>query len=77
MLLLKCKPVPNDIEIAYIPVLLNFPKRVSQQGIIDVSLSDHQLMFSKKKYIQNKTFTKANKLFPPLKIISAFFTRRL
>lgn len=77
MLLLKCKPVPNDIEIAYIPVLLNFPKRVSQQGIIDVSLSDHQLMFSKKNISRIRLSQKANKLFPPLKIILAFFTRRL
>ena len=38
-------------------ILTTFPKRVSQQGIIDVGLSDHQLTYCTRKFSPTKVGT--------------------
>ena len=42
-------------------ILVSFPYRVSQQGVIDVELSDYQIIYCTKKNLQNqKRYVQAN-----------------
>ena len=47
--------------------LTTFPKRVSQQGIIDVGLPDHQLIYCTRKFSRNKVGTVKQITFCSLK----------
>ena len=52
-------------------ILTTFPERVSQQGIINVRLSDHQLIYCTRKFLHTKTRTHKQITFASLKIFTA------
>ena len=52
-------------------ILTTFPERVSQQGIIDVRLSDHQLMYCTRKFSRTKVGTHKQISFCSLKNYTA------
>ena len=52
-------------------ILTTFPERVSQQGIIDVGLSDHQLIYCTRKFSRTKLGTHKQIKFRSLKNYTA------
>ena len=52
-------------------ILTTFPERVSQQGIIDVGLSDHQLIYCTRKFSRTKLGTHKQITFRSLKNYTA------
>ena len=52
-------------------ILTTFPERVSQQGIIDVGLSDHQLIYCTRKFSRTKLGTHKQITFRLLKNYTA------
>ena len=52
-------------------ILTTFPERVSQQGIIDVGLSDHQLIYCTRKLSRTKVGTHKKITFRSLKNYTA------
>ena len=52
-------------------ILTTFPERVSQQGIIDVGLSDHQLIYCTRKFSRTKLGTHKQIKFHSLKNYTA------
>ena len=57
-------------------ILASYPERVTQQNIIDVGLSDHQIIFCTRKIARIKE-ARANKLnSPPSSIIRLIFLRK-
>ena len=52
-------------------ILTTFPERVSQQGIIDVGLSDHQLIYCTRKFSRTKLGTHTQITFRSLKNYTA------
>ena len=58
-------------------ILTTFPERVSQRGIIDVGLSNHQLIYCTSKFSCTKVGTYKQITFPSLQIIMPRPTKRL
>ena len=52
-------------------ILTTFPERVSQQGIIDVGFSDHQLLYCTRKFSRTKLGTQKQIIFCSLKNYTA------
>ena len=52
-------------------IIASYPKRVSQKGIIDIGISDHQLIFCTRKTLKTKTASHKQISFRSLKNYSA------
>ena len=52
-------------------IIASYPKRVSQKGIIDIGISDHQLIFCTRKTLKTKTASHKQISFSSLKNYSS------